>query len=75
MTEQTQPPSVFAFQPGALQGIINGHSDTWFAGDSGVIIEEINEDEWETEDYTEGMNSASSGTQVLALKNLSLIHI
>ena len=69
MTEQTQPPNMFAFQPGALQGIINGQSDTWFTGDSGVIIEEINEDEWETEDCTEGMNSASSGTQALALTN------
>ena len=46
MTEQTQPPNTFASQPGALQGIVNGQGDAWYyAGDSGVTIEEIEEDE------------------------------
>ena len=56
---------MFAFQPGALQGIIHGQSDAWFTGGSGITIEEINDDEWVTE--TEGANSASSGTHVLVL--------
>ena len=67
MTEQTaQPPNTFAFQPGALQGIVNGRSDTWYyAGENtGVTIEELEEDEWETP------GAASSGSQALALTNV-----
>ena len=71
MTEQAQqPPDTFAFQPGALQGIVNGQGDTWYyaGGNSGVTIEEIEEDEWETTEVH--TTSSSSGSQALALKDV-----
>ena len=67
MTEQAQTstPSQFAFQSGALQGIVNGQSDNWFVGNTTASIEEVEDayDEWVTEE----VGTDHSGTQIFAI--------
>ena len=73
MTETAQP-SQFAFQPGALHGIVNGQTERWFIGEpeiaSTTTIEEVNDDDWWTAEnvgmITESASS-SSGTQLFAI--------
>ena len=68
MTDTAQP-SQFAFQSGALQGIVNGQSEQWFVGNTTATIEEVNDDldDWWTEDVGATTGSVSSGAQIFAL--------
>ena len=43
MTE-TAYPDQYAFQPGVLQGIVTGHDDRWFVGNTTATVEELDED-------------------------------
>ncbi len=43
---------MYAFQPGAFQGIVNGQSDQWFVDNTTASVEEVtdDQDDWWTED-------------------------
>ena len=47
-----QANDMYAFQPGAFQGIVNGQSDQWFVDNTTASVEEVtdDQDDWWTED-------------------------
>ena len=71
MTENTSADQ-YAFQPGVFQGIVNGHADTWFVGNTTATIEEIGEtddSDWWTEHDGRATGSIPTGVQVFAISD------
>ena len=71
MTESTSTDQ-YAFKPGVFQGIVNGHADTWFVGNTSPTIEEIDEtgdSDWWTEHDGRATGSIPTGVQVFAISD------
>ena len=68
MTETTQP-GQYAFQPGVFQGIVTGHDDTWFVGNTTATVEEVDEGDWWTEDVGTATGSTPTGVQMFAISD------
>ena len=68
MTE-TGYPDQYAFQPGVFQGIVTGQDERWFVGNTTAKVEEVDDDDWWTEEVGTASGSTPSGVQMFAISD------